>query len=654
MEAAARSEREILLARMRARPDSAWPRGSGHIVLGVPGSPPADKAYVEPGGSFSPGFGTFGISITAHRADLTSQTGDQYPLDVIRQWFERNAGSPLPTVCTQTPDYAASWSWHPDGWELNLSPIGHARLVVSVRSAGPAGAPLNSIVVNNGRIIAGAWSISADPAFSAVALGLDDPSTLRGDRVATRDEQGWCRADAVVQPRATRIVVARSSPHGGAHLPDHASGCLRLDLPDPAFCASLLAQVDHLRMSLVGDETRPGDPNHYPLAWLRDGAFSIVALARSGETRLADLLARHVATHDFYGGFGSEGDAPGLALWAIASTAMACDNPTLVADVWPDIVRKAALIEEMAATSEPIRKPWCGPIVPAHRGDPDLDLVCKPATDCLINGMMDMEFPVLYVTAMSALGLRAAAAAAVEARMEPGPTWSHLAALLTEAWNRQLDRAPTNERTGICGLHPAWVARDLPKYAAALVDVDPFEPLYAGTAADTSPAPEWTYFELAKAHQWLLLGDPERAWRRLRWFWAHQASPGLYTWWEGSGEENTFGRWESVRGWAEPAHVTPHYWTAAEMLLLQLAMLAHVSATTHDELVVGAGVPRTWLDVPLSVDGMATWFGRTGWWYADGLLRVATDRPCRVRPAGALEGVRVEHVIRGCGNGSSR
>ena len=80
--------------------------------------------------------------------------------------------------------------------------------------------------------------------------------------------------------------------------------------------------------------------------------------------------------------------------------------------------------------------------------------------------------------------------------------------------------------------------------------------------------PPWTYFSLAEAHNWLELGDRAKAEETVRWFLSHQASPGFYTWWEGSGEENSFHLWNQVRGWAKPPYVTPHYWTAAEMAFL--------------------------------------------------------------------------------------
>ena len=55
--------RQEVLAEMETRPGDPWPRGIGHVLLAVPGSIEKQKAYHEPGGSFSPEVGSFGVSI---------------------------------------------------------------------------------------------------------------------------------------------------------------------------------------------------------------------------------------------------------------------------------------------------------------------------------------------------------------------------------------------------------------------------------------------------------------------------------------------------------------------------------------------------------------------------------------------------------------
>ena len=113
-----------------------------------------------------------------------------------------------------------------------------------------------------------------------------------------------------------------------------------------------------------------------------------------------------------------------------------------------------------------------------------------------------------------------------------------------------------------------------------------------------------TFYPVAEAHQWVRLDRPDRAWTILNHLWSRQRFPDLYVLWEGAKEENSFGRWGPMRGWLSPPHVVPHYWSAAEMLLLQLAMLAEVRGEgPAQELVIGAGVPPQWLSSGIELQG---------------------------------------------------
>src|SRR5690606_27380950 len=107
--------------------------------------------------------------------------------------------------------------------------------------------------------------------------------------------------------------------------------------------------------------------------------------------------------------------------------------------------------------------------------------------------------------------------------------------------------------------------------------------------------PLWTYFTVSEAHQWLFLDRIDRTWETIHYFWANQCAPGLYTYWEDEGEENTFQQWEHYRGWLNPRYVTPHYWTASEMTHLQLDMLVYIDESKDDfEFVIGGGIPTEW------------------------------------------------------------
>jgi len=218
---------------------------------------------------------------------------------------------------------------------------------------------------------------------------------------------------------------------------------------------------------------------------------------------------------------------------------------------------------------------------------------------------MDWHFPVLYVNAVSYRGLRDAAniAERLNHRTE-AKRWRTEAALLKKAWEQGFNPPESrNRRSSICGLWPTWVSssisatyqKNLEGRWAAMRDDD----------GGFRKKPLWTYFDIAESHQWLFLGRPDRVWVTLEWFWNHQTSPGLFTWSEGESEENSFNRWERVRGWVNPPDVTPHYWTAAEMAMLQLDMLAYLDESSGEPtVVIGAGIPRNWLDHPMAVRGL--------------------------------------------------
>src|SRR5208282_3656980 len=122
-------------------------------------------------------------------------------------------------------------------------------------------------------------------------------------------------------------------------------------------------------------------------------------------------------------------------------------------------------------------------------------------------------------------------------------------------------------------------------------------------------------------------------------------------WWEGTSEENTFHLWENARGWIKPPCVTPHYWTAGEILALQVEMLAYVDESGSEPmLVIGGGVPRTWADKPMHVGGLPTSLGVVDWnWEAGKMLVTVHGSKANVRvgPAfGSASKVEVRHGSR--------
>jgi hypothetical protein len=92
-----------------------------------------------------------------------------------------------------------------------------------------------------------------------------------------------------------------------------------------------------------------------------------------------------------------------------------------------------------------------------------------------------------------------------------------------------------------------------------------------------------------------------------------------------------FRRWEQTRGWVNRPHITPQYHTAAEMLLLQLDMLAYVDETAvTPTVVIGAGIPAAGLNQPMKVQNASTRLAQVGWNW-DGHQMHVTIPGCRCK-----------------------
>jgi hypothetical protein len=616
---------------MRSRPSEPWPRGIGHVVLATPGSREEDKAYHEPGGSFSPAVGSFGVSIwmVNEQGDAIA-TSDTIPLSQIQQQLS-NEGK-ISGILTKTDYYEASWSSNGlQGWKLHLktSETPTAKPIIVIRSVGPAGGAIQSLDWNGQRLqINDRWSVKLNPAPVGVDLGQEGTPGWINERsrlTQWQGDEGWGYARfELADGKEWNLTLEDLTPPTKANLSfSQTKSKLVLDFPDRRFADSLNAQVSHLMMGLVGQQTRPGEPTNYPLPWLRDGAYTVVALARAGQLEVAKQLSTYFAQNDFFGGFGPEADAPGLALWTLEEVAKLVNDPEYDRWLWPHVRRKAELIVKMLESDRSIHQPVTAPIVPGVKNDPELTLVAEAAKDGLIVGRMDHHRPLLFVNAVSYRGLLDAASLGDRLNQSADALrWRTKAAELQKSWEKAFQPPESdNERTYISSLWPTWIAT-AQKDALLQKLQDRWNKLRDAQGAFQA-VPLWTYFDLAEAHQWLYLDKPERSWATVEWFWQHQASPGLYTWWEGKGEENSSGRWENVRGWVDPPHVTPHYWTAAEMLLLQLDMLAYCDRTNSEPtLVIGAGIPKEWLDKPMKVEGLSMPNGRVDWLWDGKQMRV--------------------------------
>ncbi len=645
----AASERQIVLDAMEARPSGIWPRGYGHVLLGIPGSTEDEKAYLEPGGSFSPGFGTFGIQLLAENADGEVEVASDFvPRAEMKQSWVWPLTTTVPGVRTETPDYSALWSM-PDGrhWRLDLSSRRHPHVVVAIRSLGPAGGPVTNAVWDGRAIrINDRWDLVAADTPREIRIGYQNPTNLTvgeitssqfglGPRIVRSttpstgldQTNGWGRIVLVFGRETTLVIEDRKPPAPNPLAWQGTLPGVGLELPDERFTDCLKAQVAQMLMGLVGTNSRPVDPNHHPVSRMRESAAVAVALARAGQVAVSQQLCSTLAREDFMGEMGAEADGPGLSLWAILEVAAIVRNKAFDQSLLPHVDRKVRLIESLLQATEPLRVPWNGPLAPRRITREDAALVADAAQNGLIQGRVGNQRPVLYVNATAYAGLRSAAAfhTRINRRSESGRIASS-AAVLQLAWNQSAARkAEPDPWIAATGPHPSWIAED-PKTWQTLL-------LAARTAGRTTNdlpriRPENPTRLASEAHQWLILGDPARAWRDLNWFWSNQVAPDLYSWWEGSGDEDFPERWEGVRGWVMPPYLSPQFGTAAELTLLQLAMLAYVDeSTAMPVLVVGAGVPREWLEDPVRVDSVRTAHGPVAWSWDPASRKVRVQAP---------------------------
>jgi hypothetical protein len=637
-------QRQTVKEAMELRPDDPWPRSTGHVVLAIPGSADGGKAYHEPGGSFSPAINSFGVSIwIAGKQGLLRTTSDTISPDLMEQKFDWSANNDIPSILTNSNYYQTLWlSAGPEKWKLKLKsyPREDAQSMIVIRSVGPAGGPITSLDWNGDRLLVNdRWTVTITPAPSSVHLGEEGQAGwITSDSTGTHwsGANGWGYARLAVAGAGDSelmVVDTQENKETTTRLTSAtAKSKVSLDLPDPRFAASLNAQVAHIMMGLEGRETRPAEPASYDLAWARPEAYIITSLARAGLLDTAKELSTHLAENDFFGGLGSEADSPGLAIWSLEEVAAHVNQPDYDRWLWPHVRRKADLILQMLSTRQILHETPIGPVIPHHRFDSTLSEIAKPSDHGLIVGKANSKWSPLYVTAVSYRGLLDAALLA-DRMQQPADAahWRSAAMDLKNAWTGSFNSLQSKESltytiwtTGVWDADPMTFYNGLQNQRSNLYRA----------SGELYSSPNRSYNTVAETHPWLFSGREDLVWMTLNWFWSHQGSPGLYTWWEANESKDAmtpFRIWEHTRGWIKRPHVTPEYQTAAEILLLQLDMLAYVeNQSAEPTIVIGSGVPSSWLDKSMNVRGISTSAAEVDWSW-DGHQMHVTVRGCRCK-----------------------
>src|SRR5208337_3948023 len=139
----------------------------------------AQKAYHEPGGSFSPEMRSFGVSLwITDRQGTILKTSDSIALAQIRQRLVWHDGIVAPSIRTETDEYVANWSLGPAAGAsqllLNPKPAADHKLMLVIRSVGPAGAAIESLLWTGGELqVNGRYTLRITPSPVSVYVGCE-------------------------------------------------------------------------------------------------------------------------------------------------------------------------------------------------------------------------------------------------------------------------------------------------------------------------------------------------------------------------------------------------------------------------------------------------------------------------------------------------
>ena len=531
-----------------------------------------------------------------------------------------------------------------------------------LRSFGAAGGPVNSLAFRDGVVLINGGSLvypdTAPTRFGAMSYAdtAADISVLlrRGElpeAAGVEDESGWASGALeyrlTLAPGESRALDFAFHLHAGNWWLDwlkpparplryedteaafldgwRATITPRIDVPDARFAEAFTACATQLLGISVGDAPRIS-PLTYPLWWVRDCSYAVVAMDRAGLHDFAGRACRDAVRIDPKGGFGNEADVPGQLIWMLSEHYLLTGDEAYLRDVYPYLRAKADLLVRALHTTVPLRQPDQF-VVREHALRPDVDLFCKPARDGLIQGRMDFGMPHFFVNGFAYLGLIRVALCARALGEDPS-LYDAEADALRAALHRFIPDEHAgfgrNERDFCSAFWPTgWASPDEAHLRAR------FDEYWDETRCPGGvhhPEPLWTYFEVGEAHNQLLLGRRDRLWVSLDHFLSHHSAPGLYTWHESDKDENTAQLlWEKTRGWDSQRWVTPHGWTAAEMILLLRDCLVRED---DDALVLGSGVPASWMDKPFSARDLPTHFGRVSFSYepTSRCVRVSVER----------------------------
>ena len=463
-----------------------------------------------------------------------------------------------------------------------------------------------------------------DPqAMASAALAFRVDLAPRGTRTL-----GWIAplAAPALPPRATAPALDARFAAVAQHWHDRLNhAVLRVPAAAQPWADSLRTALAHILMARDGPALRPGTRS-YARTWVRDGAMMVEALLALGESAPARDFVDWYAGHLFASGKvpccvdarGSdpvaENDSQGQFLYAIAEVWRHTRDTAWLVRHWRDVVRATTYMEQLRQSQIGAQAACPGLMPPSisHEGYAD-----KPACSYWDDfwALRGYEDAVAVARALDHeteaaqwQGWRDEFGRAVVDSIDAAGVRHGIDFIPGSA-----DRGDFDPTSTAIALDPVHIQSLLPQARLAAT----FERYWHGAEERMNGPRTWkdyTPYELRNVGALVRLGERERADALLRFLLSDQRPRGWNQW-----AEVVLPRERAPHFLGD----MPHAWVAAECIRSLLDLFAY-ARERDDALVLGAGLPREWVENgdQIEIRAVSTRFGslsyrlarnRSGW-----------------------------------------
>ncbi len=403
---------------------------------------------------------------------------------------------------------------------------------------------------------------------------------------------------------------------------------------------SLKTALAHMMITRDGPALRPG-PRTYARSWIRDGAMMGESFLRLGQNEPAVEYARWYAPHQFSSGKvpccvdkrGAdpvvENDSHGELIFLIVDIYRYTGDRAFAEVMWPYVDKAAAalddlrLLERTEHNRQGDRKAFYGLLPPSVSHEGYLDRPAYSFWDNFwgLKGLNDAAF------LAEELGHRDRAADIRADAAEFAADISASVRLLGEELGHvpgAADRKDFDPTSTTIALSPTGAAASLPRELL----IATFEKAWSEFVARRDGTKAWnvyTPYEFRQVSAFVRLGELERA-HALLDFYMRDRRPAAWNQWA-----EVIGR--LVR---EPRFIgdMPHTWVGSDFIRAVLDLFVYADTETGS-LVIGAGLPRNWLQGEgVRVHGLRTPHGEVSYAARDEGGQVRVDLEGSTMPPG--------------------